>query len=69
MSNPLAVLPDKARLWLYLLVTLGVMAFTAWQAAEGNWFLAVGGFLVSLQSLMSASNTGESTSPFRLESK
>lgn len=64
--NPLTVVPEKARLWIYLLISIGVLAFSAWQAAEGNWIIFVGGLLVALQGFMSSSNTGESDSPFKV---
>lgn len=57
LHNPTDVLPQKARLWLYLIATLILLALTAWLAADGNWVEAVASFLTSLVTMLSASKT------------
>ena len=60
--NPFTIIPTKARRWIYLGVVVGGMGFGAWQAAEGNVVVAIGSFLISVESAMAASNTTDGAS-------
>lgn len=55
--NPLTdVLPDKVRKTAYAVLFVLALGFSAWQAAEGNWFEFVAGLVVTLGNAMAASN-------------
>lgn len=56
-NNPLTdVLPSKARKYIYALAFLGLLLYSAWQGAEGDWAEAIGAFLTAFVPLMAASN-------------
>lgn len=58
MSNPLTdVLPPKVRRIAYAVVFVAGLVFAAYQAADGDWAQLAGAVLVSLTSLLAASNT------------
>lgn len=58
MKNALnELLPRKARLGLYVVVTVGALGVAAWQAAEGNWLVFAGSLFGSLTTLLAAGNT------------
>lgn len=61
MSNPLEdVVPARHRKRVYAIVALAALAFSAYQAAQGDWTLLVGGLLTSLTTGTAASNTSDS---------
>jgi hypothetical protein len=56
--NPLYdVLPAIARKYVYALAFLGLLVYTAIQAAEGDWQKAAGSLLATLVTLLASSNT------------
>lgn len=55
--NPLAQLPPAVRLWAYVVLGILFLAFTAWQASEGDWAKAVAYFFGSLGFATASSNT------------
>jgi hypothetical protein len=73
MGNILAeLLPRRARLWLYVIVFFVLLGLGSWQAAEGDWLVAVVAFLTALAPLLAAGNvnpapaaleTGPGTNP------
>lgn len=57
-NNPLTdVLPNKVRKYVYALAFLALLVYSAFQAADGDLFEALGGFLTAFVPLMAASNT------------
>jgi hypothetical protein len=55
--NPfVGTMSDTVRKWVYLIVSVLLLAISAWQASEGNWVVFAATFLASLQGLMAASN-------------
>lgn len=62
--NPLTdVLSPKLRKILYALAFLGLLVFSAFQAAAGDWTQFVGSLLTSLVPLLAASNVPEPEGP------
>ena len=59
MSNPLNQALGRRRLYVYAVVFVLALAWSAWQTAEGNWLEAIGGFVVLLQSALAGSNVPE----------
>lgn len=59
MPNPLTVLPPKVRAYVYLVVFVLGMAFTAVQAADGDWFEAAAALVGSLTSVLAGANVQE----------
>lgn len=57
------LLPRKVRLWVYLIVLVAMLVFTAFQAAEGDWLLFVLGLLGSFQSSLAAGNINPPQGP------
>lgn len=58
-ANPLTnVLPAKVRLYFYAALFVAALVFAAWQAAEGDWSLFIGGVITALGGATAASNTG-----------
>lgn len=55
--NPLAVIPAKARLYAYALLTLAALALAAYKAAEGDWLEFVALLLGSLGFGTATTNT------------
>lgn len=62
--NPLSVfeelLPRKARLTIYLILFVAALAFSLWQAAQGDWLVFIGSLVTSLVGLLAAGNTTKS---------
>ena len=57
LSNSLQkVLSPKVRLWLYVIVALTLLVFSAWQVAEGDIALFLGGLLAALVNVLAAGN-------------
>lgn len=57
MQNVLTeLLPRRVRLWLYLIVFVVLLILTAWQAADGEWGVAIVSILASLAPLLAAGN-------------
>lgn len=50
------LLPHKARLWLYLIVGLVTLGVGAWQAADGNWLVALFSLAGTLTNALAAGN-------------
>lgn len=60
MNSPLtAVLSPKARAYLYAVVFVLGLVFTAVQAADGNWLEAAASLIASLTSALAGSNISE----------
>lgn len=58
MNNPLFdVLPANVRKYVYALLALGALAFSIFQAVDGDWLQFVGGLLTALVGSTAASNT------------
>lgn len=58
MTNPLTdVLPPRIRKGLYAILFVVALLLAAWQAAEGDWFKALGLAVTSLLGAMATSNT------------
>ena len=57
--NPFTVLPPVVRAYVYLLVFVVGLAFTAWQTAEGNWVEAVASLTGTLTSALAGSNVNQ----------
>jgi hypothetical protein len=58
MSNPLFdVIPAKARKYVYAVLALAAIVFSAYQASNGDWAQLVGGLIVALTGATAASNT------------
>lgn len=55
--NPLTVLPAKARAYVYALLVLASLGFTAWQASDGDWVEAVSGVVSALVGAQALANT------------
>lgn len=56
-SNPLQdVVPPKYRQVVYALLTLALLAFSLWQASQGDWTLFAGSLLTALGTGTAASN-------------
>jgi len=59
--NPLSiltdVLPPKVRSIVYAVLALAALAFSVWQATEGDWVEFVGGLLTALVGSTAAANT------------
>lgn len=51
------LLPRKVRLWLYLLAALVLIAFSVYQASEGDWATFTVGLAAALVDLLAAKNT------------
>lgn len=60
MTNPFTVLPAKVRLYLYCVLVIVGLGFTAWQASDGDVVEAISGFVAALLGLMAASNVDTS---------
>lgn len=58
--NPFTVLPPKVRLYVYALIALAAVAFSAWQAADGDWAQFIGGLVVALSHMTAAANVDTS---------
>lgn len=59
-SNPLTnVLPAKVRLYFYAVLFVAALVFAAWQAADGDWALFIGGLISALGGATAASNVTE----------
>ncbi len=57
-ANPLTdVLPARVRLYFYAALFVAALVFTAWQAADGDWAMFVGGLITALGGATAASNT------------
>ena len=55
--NPLNdVIPAQARKYVYAVIALAALIFTAYQASSGNWTEFVGGLIVALSHATAASN-------------
>lgn len=54
------LLPRKARLVIYILLTFVLLVLTLWQAAEGNWLVFTISLASALTTLLAA---GNSTAP------
>lgn len=55
--NPLTnVLPPKVRLYFYAALFVAALVFSAWQAADGDWALFIGGVIGALGGATAASN-------------
>lgn len=65
MNNPLALLPPAVRLYVYVVLGVLFLAFTAWQASEGDWVKAVALFLGSLGFATASSNTPKKPADLR----
>ena len=50
------LLNRKLRLWLYVLTTLALLCFSAWEASDGDWFRAAFVFVTSLVPILAAAN-------------
>lgn len=61
--------PPKVRIAIYAVVALGALAFSVWQASDGNWWLFVGNLFISLQGLMSAKNVDTSPAAPEIEAE
>lgn len=58
MTNPLTdVLPEKVRKYVYALLSLAALVFSAYQASDGDWVQLVGGLIAALTTATAASNT------------
>lgn len=56
--NPLTdVLPPKVRRYVYAVVTLAALVWSAWQFSGGDWQEFVGGLIAALVTATAASNT------------
>lgn len=58
LDQLLAKVPTKVRYTLYVLAALGLLGYSAIQAAEGDYKKAVGIFFGSLLGAMAATSTG-----------
>lgn len=66
--NPLAdVLPPMTRKVLYAAVFLGLLVYSAFQLADGDWVAMIGSLLTSLAPLLAASNTPTKPEPVPVE--
>lgn len=64
ISNPLNdIVPAKYRKTVYAVIALAALAFSVWQASEGNIELFIGSFIVSLSHATAASNTSTEALP------
>lgn len=62
--NPLQdALPPKVRKVLYAAAFVLLLAFSAYQAADGDWWEFAGTFLAALVPLLAASNTPTKPAP------
>lgn len=50
------LLNRKLRLWLYVLTTLALLCFSAWEASDGDWFRAAFMLVTSLVPILAAAN-------------
>lgn len=50
------VLPANARLILYVVCAVALLAFGSWQASDGRWEVFTGSFLGALVNLLAAGN-------------
>ncbi len=51
------VIPAKWRKYVYAVAALGLLVFAAFQAADGNWKVAVPSLLASLVNALAHGNT------------
>jgi hypothetical protein len=58
--NPLFdIIPARARAYVYAAVALLMIAWGAWQAADGDWKVAVGALVTTLTAALAHANTAE----------
>lgn len=51
------IIPAKARRYVYALLALAALGVTCWQAADHDWIVAAGAFVVAVSHSVAASNT------------
>lgn len=56
MTNPLTLIPAQYRQYVYGLLALFALGYTAWEAAGGDWKQALIGVLLTLSHGTAASN-------------
>lgn len=58
--NPLFdIIPARARAYVYAAVALLMIAWGAWQAADGDWKVAVGALVTTLTAALAHANTNK----------
>jgi hypothetical protein len=62
-TNPLSVLPTEVRRYVYAALVLAALAYTAYQAAGGDWLQAIGGLLTALVGGTAVSNVRPAPPP------
>lgn len=57
-SNPLTdLIPAAVRKYVYGIVALAALAFSVWQASDGDWGVFAGGIISALVNALALSNT------------
>lgn len=57
------VIPAKARKYVYAAVALAMIVWGAWQAAEGDWKVAIGSLITTLVAGLAHGNVGAQDAP------